>query len=87
MKETTNSVYHPQGTVAMGRPDNPNACVGPDFLVYGINNLRVADLSIAPTNVKYIVLLLSFSQSISSKGSWPSADLTFLAITRKARLI
>ena len=52
MKETTGPVYHLQGTVAMGRPDDLNACVGPDFVIYGINNLRVADLSIAPTNVK-----------------------------------
>lgn len=69
MKEATGPVYHLQGTVAMGRPDDPNACVGPDFLVYGINNLCVADLSIAPTNVKYAVPLLPLSQWIRSKCS------------------
>lgn len=72
MKETTNSGYHPQGTIVMGHPDDPKACVGPDFLVYGLNNLCVADLSIAPTNVKYVVPSLSISQSIHSKVSWSS---------------
>lgn len=55
MKESAGTAYHPQGTVVMGRPDDTNACVGSDFVVYGINNLRVADLSIAPTNVKYVI--------------------------------
>lgn len=54
MKETAGTAYHPQGTVVMGRPADTNACVGSDFVVYGVNNFRVADLSIAPTNVKYV---------------------------------
>lgn len=54
MKESAGAAWHGQGTVVMGRPNDTNACVGSDFVVYGLNNLRVADLSIAPTNVKYI---------------------------------
>ncbi len=54
MKEATNPAYHAQGTVVMGPPDDPNSCVGPDFCVYGISSLRVADLSIAPLNLKYV---------------------------------
>lgn len=87
MKEATGPVYHLQGTVAMGSPDDPNACVGPDFLVYGINNLRVADLSIAPTIVKYVVPLLPLVNGSDPSVVGPSADLTCLATTRKARLI
>lgn len=56
MKESAGTAYHLQGTVVMGPPDDTNACVGSDFVVYGLNNLRVADLSIAPMNVKYIFL-------------------------------
>lgn len=54
MKETAGTAYHPQGSVVMGRPADTNACVGSDCVVYGVTNCRVADLSIAPTNVKYV---------------------------------
>lgn len=86
MKESAGTAYHPQGTVVMGRPDDTNACVGSDFVVYGLNNLRVADLSIAPMNVKYISSLVKLILSLV-RVVRPSTDMTFLAITRKARLI
>lgn len=41
-------VFHAQGTVAMGRPDDPEACVDSDLRVYGTKRLRVADLSVCP---------------------------------------
>lgn len=54
MKESAGTAWHAQGTVAMGLPNDTIACVGSDFVVYGLHNLRVADLSIVPTNLKYI---------------------------------
>lgn len=69
MKESAGAAYHAQGTVAMGLPNDTNACVGSDFVVYGLHNLRVADLSIAPTNVKYIFPVSFSSLSIRFKGS------------------
>lgn len=47
-------MYHPQGTVVIGRFANTNTYVGFNFIVYNINNFYVANLSIALTNVKYI---------------------------------
>lgn len=36
------------GTAKMGKIDKPDTCVDPDFRVLGLNNLRVADMSIIP---------------------------------------
>ncbi|EXJ72603.1 uncharacterized protein A1O5_03749 [Cladophialophora psammophila CBS 110553] len=42
--------YHATGTVMMGKPEtNKLACVGPDFQIFGVKNLYVADLSVCPT--------------------------------------
>ncbi|KAK9482111.1 GMC oxidoreductase [Lipomyces starkeyi] len=40
--------FHASGTVEMGTPDNPQSCVNSDFSVCGVQNLRVADLSVCP---------------------------------------
>lgn len=87
MEESAGTAYHLQGTVVMGRPNDTNACVGSDFVVYGLNNLRVADLSIAPTNVKYIFRSRLVHYRSDPRVVRPSTDMTCLAITRKARLI
>lgn len=42
------SAYHPSGTCRMGDPDDPDAVVGPDTRVIGVDRLRVADSSIMP---------------------------------------
>jgi choline dehydrogenase-like flavoprotein len=39
---------HAAGTVKMGRPDDAMACVDSGFRTYGVQGLRVADLSVAP---------------------------------------
>ncbi len=47
-RSTANTVYHPVGTCRMGRADDPDAVVGPDLLVRGLEGLRIADASIFP---------------------------------------
>jgi choline dehydrogenase-like flavoprotein len=46
---------HPNGTLVMGPSSSLLACVDERFRVHGIENLRVADLSVCPVNVKYVV--------------------------------
>lgn len=36
----------------MGKLDDDTACVGSDFRVIGIENLRVADLSVVPVTLR-----------------------------------
>jgi choline dehydrogenase-like flavoprotein len=47
-KNTVGSVWHMMGTVKMGRPGDADAAVDSRFRVFGIENLRVADMSVVP---------------------------------------
>ncbi|KAF2108061.1 choline dehydrogenase [Lophiotrema nucula] len=47
-KDAVGTVWHVNGSVVMGKKDDPLACVDSDFKVYGIEGLRVADLSVCP---------------------------------------
>ncbi|KKL83998.1 hypothetical protein LCGC14_1969110, partial [marine sediment metagenome] len=48
IRDHAESAYHPCGTCRMGAVDDPQAVVGPDCRVIGIDGLRVADSSIFP---------------------------------------
>jgi choline dehydrogenase len=46
LRSTTQTLYHPVGTCAMGRGEQ--AVVDPELRVYGVEGLRVADASVMP---------------------------------------
>lgn len=48
------------GTVKMGMKDDVNAVVDPDFKVIGIENLRVADMSVVPVLVNAHVQAVAY---------------------------
>ncbi|KAL3476517.1 hypothetical protein BJX99DRAFT_227895 [Aspergillus californicus] len=47
-RENISSSWHMMGTIRMGRPGDVEAAVDKDFRVMGIENLRVADMSVVP---------------------------------------
>lgn len=49
VRRCTHGVWHPCGTCAMGRAEDPAAVVDPAGRVHGIAGLRVADASVMPT--------------------------------------
>lgn len=51
VRTTANTVYHPGCSCRMGAEDDPNAVVGPDLRVRGVEGLRVADASVFPAMV------------------------------------
>jgi len=47
-RERGSTLYHPVGTAAMGRHDDPMAVVDPQLRVRGVEGLRVVDASVMP---------------------------------------
>lgn len=52
IKETASTVWHANGTAKMGRKNDPMAVVDTDFRVYGVDGLRVVDVSVCPLTTK-----------------------------------
>ena len=51
IRKRATTAFHISCTCAMGRSDDPNAVIGPDLKVHGVDGLRVADASIMPVVV------------------------------------
>lgn len=49
LRRTAISGYHPSGTCRMGPPEDRGTVVDSDLKVIGLDNLRIADLSVVPT--------------------------------------
>jgi choline dehydrogenase len=49
VRRAVGTYHHQVGTCKMGSPDDPNAVVGADLRVRGVEALRIADASIMPT--------------------------------------
>ena len=47
--DIANTIFHPVGTVKMGRIDDPSAVLDPHLRVKGVHGLRVVDASVMPT--------------------------------------
>jgi choline dehydrogenase-like flavoprotein len=47
-KNNLSSGWHMTGTVKMGKPGNAEAAIDSQFRVFGIEYLRVADMSVVP---------------------------------------
>ncbi|KAL2009579.1 hypothetical protein VTN00DRAFT_5386 [Thermoascus crustaceus] len=51
IQENLSPVWHANGTVKMGKPDDKSACVDSKLRVRGLESLRVADMSVCPKTV------------------------------------
>jgi choline dehydrogenase-like flavoprotein len=74
---TGSTVWHAVGSVKMGKGDDQRACVDSKFKVYGIEGLRVADLSVCPVITRYVHLWFS--------GRRDAAALTCHTVTTRNR--
>lgn len=59
--------HHATGTCAIGRPDDPWAVLDGDFRVYGVDGLRVVDLSVFPRLPGFFVAIPTYM--ISEKAA------------------
>lgn len=60
IRHFANNALHAAATNKMGPSNDPEAVVDPELRVYGINKLRVADTSIAPTTVSCHTQAISY---------------------------
>ncbi|KAJ5773853.1 hypothetical protein N7457_008749 [Penicillium paradoxum] len=59
-QQNISSSWHMTGTVKMGKTDDADAVVDPDFRLKGIENLRVADMAVVPVLVNAHVQAVAY---------------------------
>ncbi|KXT06025.1 hypothetical protein AC578_1269 [Pseudocercospora eumusae] len=86
-KDRAGSTWHPSCTVKMGREEDEEACVGSDFKVKGVQNLRVVDLSVLPfllschpVSIAYLVGEIAAEKMITCKLPPPSIQKIVLLL-------
>lgn len=81
VRDFTCTVYHPVGTVAMGK-DPSKAALTPDLKVRGVTGLRVADCSVMPTitsgNTHAPAIMIGEKCADLIKAEWSSTPLAKL---------
>jgi len=83
IRQHVESAYHPCSTCRMGALDDPEAVVGPDTRVIGVEGLRVADSSIMPTittgnlNAPTIMLAEKAADHIGGARPLPPSNAPF----------
>ncbi len=83
IRQHVESAYHPCSTCRMGALDDPEAVVGPDTRVIGVEGLRVADSSIMPTittgnlNAPTIMLAEKAADHIAGARPLPPSNAPF----------
>ncbi|KPI35277.1 Oxygen-dependent choline dehydrogenase [Cyphellophora attinorum] len=60
VRERAVTSYHPCSTCSMGKDDNPDAVLDPELRVRGVRGLRVADVSVIPTNVQAHTQMIAY---------------------------
>ncbi len=74
LKRSVSVSHHLVGSCRMGTAENPEAVVGPDLKVHGIQRLRVADASIMPTvpsaNTHAATIMIAEKASDMIKAGW-----------------
>jgi len=82
-REMVESAYHPCGTCAMGKKDDPMAVVDSKGRVHGVENLRVVDSSIMPSivsgnlNTPTLMMAEKLADTIRDRAPLPKEDAPF----------
>ena len=85
--QTVGSSWHMTGTVKMGKPGEPDTIVDNKFRVAGIDNLRVADMSVVPVLPSCHVQAVAYITGVTcSERIQQEYGLTSLESQRNVRL-
>lgn len=64
-RQNISSSWHMTGTVKMGKTEDSDAVVDPDFKVKGIENLRIADMGVVPVLVNAHVQAVAYVTGVT----------------------
>lgn len=64
-RQNISSSWHMTGTVKMGKKEDSDAVVDPDFKVIGLENLRIADMGVVPVLVNAHVQAVAYVTGVT----------------------